>query len=155
MSNSGNQKSALLGAVLIGALAGNAGRQAASNDYQGLLALFQDWRAFERPSLRDGAPDYTAQTLARKATELAAYQARCAAIDPARWPIAQQVDYQLVRAEMNGLDFDLRVLKPWARDPAFYHSLANRTKRHPRARRTESLRDHRSLDLPLAALAGR
>jgi hypothetical protein len=24
---------------------------------------------------------------------------------------------------MNGLDFDLRVLQPWARDPAFYHSL--------------------------------
>ena len=42
---------------------------------------------------------------------------------PSHWPIAQQVDYQLVRAEMNGLDFDLRVLKPWARDPAFYHSL--------------------------------
>ncbi len=123
MSNSGNQKSALLGAMLIGAWAGNAAAQAASNDYQGLLALFQDWRAFERPSLRDGAPDYTAPTLARKAGELAAYQARCAAIDPGRWPIAQQIDYQLVRAEMNGLDFDLRVLKPWARDPAFYQSL--------------------------------
>jgi hypothetical protein len=123
MSSSGNQKSAILGAVLIGALAGNVGARAASNDYAGLLALFQDWRAFERPSMRAGAPDYTAETLARKYTELASYQARCAAIDPSHWPVAQQVDYQLVRAEMNGLDFDLRVLKPWARDPAFYHSL--------------------------------
>ncbi len=123
MSNSGNQKSALLGAVLIGALAGNVGARAASDDYAGLLALFQDWRAFERPSLREGAPDYTAQTLERKATQLATYQARCAALEPGPWPIAQQVDYQLVRAEMNGLDFELRVLKPWARDPAFYQSL--------------------------------
>ncbi|HEV7433225.1 MAG TPA: hypothetical protein VGN77_09280 [Steroidobacteraceae bacterium] len=123
MSSSGNQKSVLLSAMLMGALAGNIGAKAATNDYAGLLALFQDWRAFERPSLRAGAPDYTAPALARKATELAAYQARCAAIDPTHWPIAQQVDYQLVRAEMNGLDFDLRVLKPWARDPAFYHSL--------------------------------
>jgi hypothetical protein len=58
MSNSGNQKSVLLGAVLIGALAGNVGAKAASNDYASLLALFQDWRAFERPSMRSGAPDY-------------------------------------------------------------------------------------------------
>jgi hypothetical protein len=123
MSNSGQQKSALLSAVLIGALASNVGARAASNDYAGLLALFQDWRAFERPSMRDGAPDYTTETLTHKQGELATYQARCAAIDPSHWPIAQQVDYQLVRAEMNGLDFDLRVLKPWARDPAFYHSL--------------------------------
>jgi hypothetical protein len=123
MSNSGSQKSTLLGAVLMGALASGVAAEATSDDYAQLLALFQDWRAFERPSLRAGAPDYTAETLARKATELAAYQARCAAIDPSRWPIEQQVDYQLVRAEMNGLDFDFRVLKPWARDPAFYHSL--------------------------------
>jgi hypothetical protein len=123
MSNSGKPNSVVLGAVLIGALAGNVGARAAAGDYASLLALFQDWRAFERPSMRAGAPDYTADTLARKYAELADYQARCAAIDPSHWPIAQQVDYQLVRAEMNGLDFDLRVLKPWARDPAFYHSL--------------------------------
>src|SRR5262249_58745050 len=36
------------------------------------------------------------------------------------WPIPQQVDWHIVRAEMNGLDFDHRVLKPWANNPAFY-----------------------------------
>ena len=36
---------------------------------------------------------------------------------------AQQVDYALVRAEMNGFDFNVRVLKSWARDPAFYKSI--------------------------------
>ena len=41
---------------------------------------------------------------------LAGYQARLAAIDPSGWPIPQQVDYHVVRAEMNGLDFDHRVL---------------------------------------------
>jgi hypothetical protein len=30
------------------------------------------------------------------------------------------VDYHVVRAEMNGLDFDHRVLRPWANNPAFY-----------------------------------
>src|SRR6478736_423109 len=50
--------------------------------------------------------DYTAPTLARKQAELPALQARLAAIDPKAWPIAEQVDYRLVRAEMNGLYFD-------------------------------------------------
>ena len=38
----------------------------------------------------------------------------------AGWPIPQQVDYYIVRAEMSGLDFDHRVLKPWVNNPAFY-----------------------------------
>ncbi len=36
------------------------------------------------------------------------------------WPVAQQIDWHLVRAEMNGLEFDHRVRRPWERDPAFY-----------------------------------
>ena len=46
--------------------------------------------------------------------------ARLAAIDPTGWPIPQQVDYYVVRAEMDGLDFNHRVLKPWVNNPAFY-----------------------------------
>jgi hypothetical protein len=34
--------------------------------------------------------------------------------------VEQQVDHHLVRAEMNGLDFNIRVLRSWERDPAFY-----------------------------------
>ena len=95
----------------------------ARGSYEDLVALFADWRAFERPPMRDGAPDYTATTFARRHQELKAYQARLAAIDPSAWPVEQRVDYELVRAEMNGLDFDIRVLKPWERDPAFYASV--------------------------------
>ena len=73
--------------------------------------------------LRDGAPDYTAATFQRRHGELAAWQARLAAIAPESWPIAQQVDYQIVRAEMNGFDFYVRVLQPWVRDPAWYVSI--------------------------------
>ena len=91
--------------------------------YQALLELFAEWRAFEQPALRHGAPDYTAAAMAAKHAELKAYQARLAAIDAGGWPIEQQVDHHLVRAEMNGLDFNIRVLRPWARDPAFYASV--------------------------------
>ncbi len=94
-----------------------------SGSYDELVALFEEWRAFERPRTLGGAPDYSAGANAEKHRRLTEYQARLAAIDPSEWPIDRQVDYHLVRAEMNGLDFNLRVLRPWARDPAFYTSV--------------------------------
>ena len=88
--------------------------------YQDLLGLFGDWRRFQGPVLVDGVPDYGPSAMAGQHRDLPAYRRRLAAIDPSRWPIPQQVDYHIVRAEMNGLDFDHRVLRPWANDPAFY-----------------------------------
>src|SRR5262249_29146254 len=55
--------------------------------------------------------------------ELRSYQSRLDAIDPQGWTDAQRIDYRLFRAELNGMDFDLRVLQPWARDPTFYASV--------------------------------
>lgn len=91
-----------------------------SNRYEDLVALFGEWREFQEPEFVNGVPDYSAQAMAAQHRQLAAYQARLAAIDTTAWPVARQVDYHLVRAEMNGLDFDHRVLRPWARNPAFY-----------------------------------
>ena len=71
----------------------------------------------------EGVPDYSAAAMSAQHRELAAWQQRLAALGPAAWPIPQQVDFQIVRAEMNGLDFDHRVLQPWARNPAFYVSV--------------------------------
>ena len=91
-----------------------------------LLALFAEWRAFESaPLLSDGVPDYRAPALQDKQTRLPAFQQRLAALNSSDWPVAHQVDHWLLRAEMNGLDFNLRVLQPWARDPAFYRSIWN------------------------------
>ena len=95
----------------------------APNSYDALAQLFQDWREFERPPMREGAPDYTAERFAAAHEELADYRARLEAIDVSDWPIEQRVDWHIVRAEMNGFDFNHRVLKPWARDPAFYQSV--------------------------------
>ena len=71
----------------------------------------------------DGAPDYTAPRMSAAHAGLKDYQARLHAIDSSEWSIEQQVDWHLVRAEMNGFDFNCRVLKPWVRDPAFYQSV--------------------------------
>ena len=88
--------------------------------YQDLVVLFGEWREFQRPRLMNGLPDYTATAMATQQRELATWQRRLASIDTTGWPVAEQVDYQVVRAEMNGLDFDHRVLRPWANNPAFY-----------------------------------
>ena len=85
-----------------------------------LVSLFREWRAFQKPPRRDGVPDYTAAAMTAQQRALASWPRRLAAMDASRWPIAQQVDLHLVRAEMNGLDFDHRVLRPWANNPAFY-----------------------------------
>ncbi|MFQ5524955.1 MAG: DUF885 family protein [Thermoanaerobaculia bacterium] len=97
--------------------------QARAADYSDLLELFEDWRRLESPGLRDGAPDYTSEAMKTRHAELRKLQTRLHAIDPSSWPVEQQVDWHLVRAEMNGLDFNIRVLQPWARDPAFYQSV--------------------------------
>ena len=113
----------LLAGVLVlacGALAA----QAPSSTYPQLLGLFGEWRTFEEPPrLSSGIPDYTPATMARRLTELGQLQARLQAIDQAGWSVPQQVDHHLVRAEMNGMEYHLRVLQPFARDPAYYASI--------------------------------
>ncbi|MDH4049248.1 MAG: DUF885 domain-containing protein [Gammaproteobacteria bacterium] len=95
----------------------------AAGSYADLVELFDDWREFERPPMKDGAPDYTASRFDAAFKELGKYRARLDAIDPGSWPLEQQVDWHIVRAEMNGFDFNHRVLKPWVRDPAYYQSV--------------------------------
>jgi Bacterial protein of unknown function (DUF885) len=91
-----------------------------STRYEDLVALFGEWRGFQRPKLIDGVPDYSAAAMAAQHQGMASYRDRLAGIDPSGWPIPQQANYHIVRAEMNGLDFDHRVLKPWASNAAFY-----------------------------------
>lgn len=92
-------------------------------DYADLVALFREWRAFEEPPLREGAPDYTAGTFAARRPAFEGLQARLLAMDTVGWTVPQQVDWHIVWAEMNGYDFNDRILQPWVRDPAYYKSL--------------------------------
>jgi Bacterial protein of unknown function (DUF885) len=118
--------SAIAAAILFASgAAGTAWRHPAvpaeqAGSYTDLVALFNDWRAFQKPKLAGAVPDYTADAMSAQQRELPAYQRRLAAIDPGAWPVPQQVDWHIVRAEMSGLDFDHRVLRPWANNPAFY-----------------------------------
>jgi uncharacterized protein (DUF885 family) len=95
----------------------------AAGDYTALVQLAQDWRHFEQPAVHHCVPEYSASAMTAKAEGLRAYRMRLAGIDPQGWPMTHTVDYRLIEAEMNGLDFDLRVRRPWARDPSFYATL--------------------------------
>src|SRR5438045_5291658 len=94
--------------------------EAPASSYQSLATLFTDWRAFNHPAIINGRPDYSVAAMAKKAERLAAFRTRLKAIDTSGWSTEQKNDYRVVEAEMNGLDFFLRVLKPWQRDPDFY-----------------------------------
>ncbi len=91
-----------------------------TSTYEDLVALFKEWRTFEHPPLKDGAPDYTAVTFEKRWTEFEQLQGRLMAMDTSGWAIEDRVDWTVVWAEMNGYDFNQHILKPWERDPAFY-----------------------------------
>src|SRR5262245_22482957 len=57
---------------------------------------------------------------------LKTFRGQLDAMPRAKWSVTDQVDWYLLLAEMNQADFDLRVLRPWARDPGFYISLVTR-----------------------------
>ena len=118
----------VLGAVSLICLPLAAGLSAeepatARGGYSELVELFEEWRVFQQPQMRNGVPDYTSAAMAAQLNALRDYQKRLNAIDISAWPVAEAIDWWLVWAEMNGLDFDHRVLRPWARDPAFYSML--------------------------------
>lgn len=85
-----------------------------------LLSLFREFRTLAHPTLPNGIPDYTAPTMAETHRKLQALQQRLNSLDTAHWLLEEKVDRELLRAEMNGLDFSIRVLQPWVRDPAYY-----------------------------------
>jgi len=91
--------------------------------YEALLSLFRDFREFQRPVLREGVPDYTAAAMSAQKSRIPEFRERLRAIDPLSWPIPRRVDWAIVQAEINGLEFDHRVLRPWARDPSFYAAI--------------------------------
>lgn len=105
--------------------------QRTGSPFTALTALFTEWRAFQHPKRVDGAPDYSAAAMSTQQKALPALQQRLRAIDTTGWTIKQQVDWHVVRAEMNGMEFDHRVLRPWANNPGFYVTVFNEQSDQP------------------------
>jgi hypothetical protein len=100
------------------------GQSVSTDDsYTQLETLFQEWRSFENPPLYNNAPDYRAATFTARNTAFSVIKEQLNAMDIGQWPVAKQIDWHIARAEMNGYDFNQRILKPWERDPAFYKTI--------------------------------
>jgi len=91
--------------------------------YDSLVSLFYDWREFESPPLLNGAPNYTKKSFQKRQVKFKELRARLKKIDISGWDKSQSIDFKIVWAEMNGYDFNRRVLRPWERDPAFYQTI--------------------------------
>lgn len=104
----------LPGAATVASAAGSP------NAYEELVDLFETLRQLQEVKVVDWVPDYGPAAMTRQYEGVLELAERLAALDTTGWPLEHQVDYQLVRAEINGLIFYQRVLKPWARDPGFY-----------------------------------
>ena len=98
-------------------------QSAQQNSRASLVAFFKQWRAFEQPPLHNGAPDYRKATFEKRQPTFLQWQKKLLAMDTTGWTKAAQNDWLIIWAEMNGYDFNLRVLRPWERDPAFYKTI--------------------------------
>ena len=90
-------------------------------EYHTLIDLFEEFRELIKPKVINGVPDFTAVAMERQHGGLRLLQNRLGTIEISNWDISKQVDYHVVRAEMNGVEFDHSVLKQWSRDPGFYN----------------------------------
>lgn len=111
--------------LLAGLLCFGSASAADSEGYAELVELFQAFREMTGAAGDDyGAlPVVDPAMIEAEAVALGGFQARLRAIDPSDWTIPEQVDYHLVRAEMNGLQFRHRVTRPWFRDPGTYSDI--------------------------------
>lgn len=87
-----------------------------------LVALFEDASALATPALIDGIPDYSARAIDRQRRSLAQLRQRLDALSPEDWALADQVDFLLLRAELDKLAYGINVYRAPSRSPNFYLS---------------------------------
>ncbi len=121
-------RSRLLRRALVGTVAlslsgflvvGGAAAQADAG-WEDLVALDVELTALRRPQQLDGVPQFGVDAIAARADATRDVHSRLQRIDPSGWSVAGKVDYLLVWAKANGLEFEHRVIRPWLKDPILY-----------------------------------
>lgn len=105
-----------------------AARLAAQSDAtrDSLAQVFEDLRRLRQPAVNAGVPDYSPAAEQRWRDGLASLRARHAAFRTRDWSVPDQVDHILVGTQLHALDFDLRVVRAWERDPSTWVGLVAR-----------------------------
>ena len=91
-----------------------------NNNYRDLVTLFKEFRKLQEVPSGEIMQDYSQKAIALQWQKLNIYQGQLKAFDISTWTVSEKVNYHLVRAEMNGMEFNHRVLRPWSRNPNFY-----------------------------------
>lgn len=88
------------------------------------------WRARNQPFSPDDiarierplglVPDWSAEAIERRRTELATFEKQWQAIDIGSWKVPERVDYRLLGSALARVHWELDVLRRWQRDPTFY-----------------------------------
>ena len=87
-----------------------------------LTEIFNSVRRLGQPQLINGIPDYTAPGVQRQRKGLNQLRSQFDSIDPSSWQLEDQVDYLIVRSELDMLDYGLNVYRATSRSPNFYLS---------------------------------
>ena len=108
-------------ALLLSGLIGVGGASAqADARWDDLVALDAELSGLRRPQSQDGVPQFGVDAVAARADAIGDVQRRLRTIDPSSWSVAGKIDYLLVWAKANGLEFEHRVNRPWQKDPILY-----------------------------------
>lgn len=91
-----------------------------------LVQLFEELRRLRQPVMNEGVPDYSPAAQQRWREGLERLRARHTAFRIAGWSVPDQVDHILVGTQLNALEFDLRVVRGWERDPSTWVDLVSR-----------------------------
>jgi hypothetical protein len=114
-----------------------AGPPSGKGTYDDMAALFAEFEAARLPEpwnanfLEHDAPRqamevYQPAAIKVRLKNLKAINARLDGMNVANWPRDQQSEFLAVRAQVDGEEFRLKVLRPWARDPGFYADMLQR-----------------------------
>jgi|HubBroStandDraft_4_1064222.scaffolds.fasta_scaffold01104_5 hypothetical protein len=106
--------------LLLVAVAPMIAQQEHAEGYAVLVALNDEIRADAIPPVVEGVPDYRPAAIAVRQQKIAEFRRRLAAILPSGWTVSEKVDYLLVQARLNALEFMFRVQHPWSSDPGLY-----------------------------------
>ncbi|MEE8584848.1 MAG: DUF885 family protein, partial [Acidobacteriota bacterium] len=113
----------LAGAFFWTAMLGLPETLAATGSFEDVLAIWKEAQELRRVPVLGGVPEYAPQMTSARKAALQGLRQRLKAIDPGDWSVPNRVDYLLVRARLDEMDFEHRVTRPWARDPGTYHDL--------------------------------
>ena len=109
-----------LGSVSAAAAQGQGSPAPGDPGWDELVTLHEELGALRQTPRVEGVPQFGPAAVEARADALARIRRRLGSLEPGAWSVAGKVDYLLVWARANALEFEHRVTRPWSTDPLLY-----------------------------------